>query len=372
MKLSEIVKHQLDDTKCLYRLHNLINDYNYIGMAFNGLDVRLFGRYGYVNIYHWMRNNNYKIYRNSPDILLNINEAIFKYGLDNFELIKYDDIKSLNEEILISRYNSVLIGYNKTLDGLDSNETKYKTRYFTDGYSNARLPIRLSDEILKIEGIRLGMTHHAATEHGPIFNKIWITDGTRDKAIFETELMNYDLNIWKRGRSISMKGVGTGKKKSRSSIKGKISVITKEGKVRYIDPVDLVKYQELGYIKGGLSGSKGLRLINDGVKEMSVPKSELGKYLDSNWKLGHLPSFSSKMEGKVTVSNGVIEKRVDRSELPKYLELKFIVGGLKGKPATTSGKIYIHNEVENKLINPDELDEYLELGYKRGMKPRKK
>lgn len=79
-----------------------------------------------------------------------------------------------------------------------------------------------------------------------------------------------------------MKGVGTGKKKSKSSIKGKISVITKEGKVRYIDPVDLAKYQELGYIKGGLSGSKGLRLINDGVKEMSVAESELNTYLYNN------------------------------------------------------------------------------------------
>lgn len=372
MKLSEIVKHQLDNTKCLYRLHNLVNDYNYIGMAFNGLNIRLFGRYGYANIYNWMKMNNYKIYNVSPDILLNINEAIFKYGLDNFELIRYDDIESLNEEILISRYNSVLKGYNKTLDGLDSNETRYKTRYFTDGYSNARLPIKLSDEILKIEGIRLGMTHHTVPEHGPISNRIWITDGTHDKAIFEVDLSNYDLNIWRLGRSLSMKGVGVGKKRSRSSIKGKISVITEEGKMKYIDPVDLAKYQELGYVKGTLSSNKGLRLINDGVKEMSVTESELDTYLSSNWKLGHLPSFTSKMEGKVTINDGVVEKRVDKDKLPEYLELGFIIGGLKGKPATTSGKIYIHNDVKNKLINPDELDKYLELGYKRGMKPKNK
>lgn len=39
MRLIEIKKGQFnDDTKCLYRLHNVVNNYNYIGMAFSGIN----------------------------------------------------------------------------------------------------------------------------------------------------------------------------------------------------------------------------------------------------------------------------------------------------------------------------------------------
>lgn len=296
MRLIEIKKGQFnDDTKCLYRLHNVVNNYNYIGMAFSGINVRLFGRYGYNVIYSWMKNNNYKIYESSPDILLNINEAIFKYGLENFELFQYDDVYSLTEEILISEYNSVLNGYNKTLDGLNSNETKYKTSYFTDGYSNARLPIVLSDKILEIEGIRQGMTHHVTPEHGPNLNRIWITDGNKDYIIPELEYDQYDKNKWKRGRSSVIKDIK-----------------------KVIKPEDKVKIP---------SKMNGKKTMNNGINEIKVDPNKIEYYLSLGYVLGGLKNKNhSTTKGKIHVYNDLGNKLINPDELDHYLSLNYKLG----------------------------------------------
>lgn len=398
MVLSDIKKGQLSDEITLYRIHNLVNEYNYIGIAEGGMNNRLFSnKYGYIMYYNKGRKHNIQIDSRIPDILLGINDAILKYGAENFDLVLEGIPSDSNsEEILIKKYNSVIYGYNKTLDGLGASETKYKLGYFTDGLVSSMLPLDLEDEILKIPGVIKGYTVKGSRSKdmpGPLKGRIWMTDGISSKAILPLEEKFYsDLN-WKRGRTLNIdkfevynngivnKNIPLGsdvpdgfvKGRIESSIKGRVA-IHKDGVTSYVNPDEVGDKEVEGYSLGRVSsGMKNLRIINNGLDEISVNITELKSYLDSGiWSLGHLDSFKSKMNGKITINNGVTEKRVDPEELDTWISKDYKLGGLpNSNRSTTKGRKYMNNGIISKLVPESDIKKFLDEGYVFGMLPRR-
>ena len=90
--------------------------------------------------------------------------------------------------------------------------------------------------------------------------------------IFEHELKTYIENGWILGSN-------------NHSILGKIKII-KDNKCIVIDPLDLKKYEDDGWVKGSISTTKGKIVVNKNNKNKFILPEELDNYISNGWNKG--------------------------------------------------------------------------------------
>lgn len=392
MKLSEIKSHQFDDNPVIYRLTNIVNDRNYIGLAMYGIHDRLFNkRHGYIEIYNKWRDE-LNIEPGTLDLFLTIKEAIVIYGLDNFELtIEGAPSDTLNEEVLIARYDSVINGYNKTLDGLDIFHTKYKLKAVNNGVKEIRIPEILLDRIKDLPNIFIGSIKSSHTRSDRF---IWMNDGDMNIRVpinlySEFSLRGFiktkrsDSSKFRRGivkahddqgniillpdKSSIPYGFKIGLNDSKRSLKGKVAV-TNGTETRYInrDDLNLPEYFEfhLGRIQ---ETNKGRIIINKDGKEKRIKPEDLNKYKDDNWVEGHSSSFNILISERMWVNNGENTINIREDEYPDYEKKGYKPGILGRSKSPNKGKIAINKNGKTKYIDKCEIPYFINIeGYSLG------
>lgn len=167
------IRTQLRKVKgCLYRIHQISLDKNYIGIGRN-LYSRFYGVWGYIP----------KI--ESRNDLSPIHEAIKKYGYSDFELIvelegDYD-LASSKESDYITLYDSTTKGYNMTSSGKGGRKDLV---YMNDGSKNIRIPRPDVDKYVSL-GFSIGQMK------GPNKGKIHVIKGDDLKFIYPNQLDEY-------------------------------------------------------------------------------------------------------------------------------------------------------------------------------------
>ena len=255
----------LNYNSILYRIHDNLNDKNYIGTAKYGLPGRLYdGFHGHVILYR--ANNLYKcrgMYHN-----MNLN-------LDAFDLIiedtdspnNYDRILQRETE-LIKFYDSVIFGYNVAIDGKPG---------WKDG-------------------------------------SICVNDGTYDIYVYQEDLEHFLQNGFSLGSC------------KHDFLKGTIWV--NDGIIsKMIDPSDFKLYQELGYVRGNLNqpNNSGKVWVNNGITSRLIEKSLLtSKEFSEFTNFGRIEP-PRKKRGKYSapkkniVNDGDKEIRIPVSEIQEFL-----------------------------------------------------
>lgn len=113
--------------------------------------------------------------------------------------------------------------------------------------------------------------------------------------------------------------------------------------------------------------TKGYKRINNGLKNTSVPKDELDKYLKLGWKLGMLPGTTNKSKGKIAVHNDNECIYILPNELNEYLLKGYKRGNpnidQKGNKNNSFNTKLMNNGVKNKRVSLDEVDQYLKNGW---------
>lgn len=298
----------------LYRIHNLSNGKNYIGTAKNGLPNRLYDRsYGHVNHYKW--NTEYKCQGMYSDMNNNISDfiIIIEKELSSKE---YEDILNLETEYII-RYDSVLNGYNVSIDGKPG--WKVGTTCVNNGKYDLYIYQSDVDRFIASGRFSLG-----SCKHSNLKGTMFITNGIEDRMIYKSDFEEFSSLGYKKGRCYSP---------------NKNKVWRNNGvKSRLIRIEDLNKDEFKGYIYEG---------------RIEPPRKPRGKYSSGP---------------KKTVNNGKDMKQIPVSELDEFL---------KNNPEFSLGRLKFNIVSNDELgitthVYDHELGEYLSNGYRLGRLKRKK
>lgn len=265
--IENLPKELLTYDSVLYRIHNKSCNKNYIGTAKYGMPSRLYdGFYGHINLYK--SNNEFRCRGMYHEMQL---------AIDNFQLIiedsvdpsKYSEILE-KETLLIKQYDSVLFGYNVSLDGKPG--WKSGTICVNDGKFD--LYIYQEDvERFYNNGFSLG-----SCKHDFLKGTVWVNDGTISKMIKPEELINYESRGFSKG-SLN------------SPNKGKIWI--NNGKISRLVDRSLIgtnEYKEFRFIgriekprkKRGNYKSEKKTLVTNGTKELRIPNSQVDNFLMNN------------------------------------------------------------------------------------------
>jgi hypothetical protein len=96
-------------------------------------------------------------------------------------------------------------------------------------------------------------------------------------------------------------------------------------------------------------------LVNDGIKQIFVPKEEKDRYLEEGYNIG---SLTKPILGKIKINNGVICKYHDKNDpIPEG----FKIGGLPKEPL-----YYLNNGIKNIRVKISEIEDKINEGWRRG------
>lgn len=312
-------KELVENKYVLYRIHNSVNNKNYIGTAKDGMAERLYNEdYGHVTYYR--SRNSYKCRGMYSDMNEDINAftLIIEYEEYKIEGSSYDTALDMETEYIV-KYDSVLNGYNVSYDG-------------KPGWKE---------------------------------NLVCVNDGIRNLYIRPSDLIRFLSNGYKLGRYEA--------KDNNYFLKGRIFV-TNGKKDRMIFPKDLEKYMKKGFRIGRInSPNKNKVWKNNGIKSKLINPNDLYKFpdfiYDGRIEPARKPRGPYNKEKKKKVNNGVIEKGIPISELDKFLEenSEFSIGRL------SKGSIIVTNDETEitKYISPNELNEFKSNGFRCGRKRNK-
>lgn len=175
----------------IYRIHNLVNDKNYIGKSEVSIEARL---------------DEHRIGKKSN---FHLQSAIKKYGIENFEFLVLEECSPElcceRERYWIKFYDSFNNGYNDTTGG--ENESGWKMsksgiekrlkKIDFKGENNPFYGRKHSDETRK--KISEGRTGNK----NPCSGKVWIMNGSESKRVSKSELQKYLDEGWIKGRYVS-------------------------------------------------------------------------------------------------------------------------------------------------------------------------
>lgn len=394
MRLSEIKLGQFtDDLNSLYKITNLINGRVYIGLATLGMDTRLFNpKFGYITSINSRNKIPREILNETEDILLCIKDAFLKYGLENFDLEIVGKLsESLNEEVLISKYDSVLNGYNKTLDGLDYYSTKYGTKSFNNGKVESRLPAILADKILEMNPtIKLGSLRKSGFTRKDRF--VWMNNGV-DNIRLPIHLYDQFLEMgYSKTKRSEVHSFNRGHIRAHNEDGDVILVTSRDnipegysfgstvrktvsGMIRinngvesiYINPDQFEQYSDLGYVKGSLQETnEGRIMVNKDGRSKMIRREDLESYLSEGWVTGMSESGKKSRSGRTLVNKDGRSISVKNEDLDKYLNDGYSIGLGRHKESPITGKVAINKDGVTKYIKEEELDYWIKEGWSKG------
>ena len=306
--IENLPKELLNYNSILYRIFDAGTNKNYIGTAKYGLPGRLYDR-GYGHVVYYQHLNKTKL----KGMYYNIHER-----LDDFYLIIEYETSPDNYSIVlqketeyIKKYDSVLFGYNVSIDGKSG--WKEGTVCVNDGTYDLYVYPEDVDRFLN-NGFKKG-----SCKHFFLRGTIWVNNGIESRMIDPNELELFKLDGYTEGSLIKPN-------------KDKIWVNDGE-KSRLINKSELISPEfedfSLGRIepprkkRGKYDPSKKKRLVNNGEDEKYVLASEIDKFLKEN------PTYSLG-RCKILINNPLsgVSKFINKSELDDYLQDGFQLGGL--------------------------------------------
>ena len=311
--VENLPKELLNYDSVLYRINDIRTNKNYIGTAKYGLPGRLYDRvYGHVTrfksgdlikcrgMYHEM---NYRL----DDFYIYIEHVT---SPENYESIL------IKETELIKEFDSVLFGYNVSIDGKPG--WKEGTICINDGTFDLYIYPEDINKYLS-NGFVLG-----SCKHDFLKGSIWINNGIESRMINPKDFLLFEDMGYSKGNLMSPN-------------KGKIWVnngIT--SKIVNRDDLTLPELKEFKFFgriestprkpRGKYNPSKKRKILNNGEKEIRVLENEVNEFLKNN------PDYSlGKIKGKVLVSNPILKfsKYIKKSEIEDYISKGFILGKLK-------------------------------------------
>ena len=176
----------------LYRINDSFNSKNYIGTAKNGMPARLYDR-SYGHVLNYRRRNGYKCQK----MYINMNDRINDFSLiieDIRSPKEYDTILSMETE-MIKSYDSVLNGYNVSVDGKPG--WKPGTVCVTNEEYDLYIYPYDIDRFVS-HGFRLG-----SCKHNNLKGLIFVTNGIEDRMINPEDLDEFSSMNYHKGRIAS-------------------------------------------------------------------------------------------------------------------------------------------------------------------------
>lgn len=302
----------------LYRFYNKSNNKNYIGTASHGMKDRLYDPdYGHITLIGVSHkcNNMYFDMKNDPQ-----NFQLFIERYEDATPEVYSQILDLETEFII-KYDSVLNGYNVSMDG----KPGWKEGSICVHKGKFNYYIRPKDLVRFLtEGeFKLGRWDGGDNYH--LKGRIFMNNG-KDEKMVPPDKINEFLNMnYVIGR---FRSPNKGKVWRNNGVKSKL-----------LKPEDLIKDEFKDFIyEGRLEpkrkprgpyNSKGRKKVNNGIIEISIPLDELDEFLKINpeYSLGRL------CKGYLIVSNDELQitKHINKSEYDEYKSKGFRYGRLKKK-----------------------------------------
>lgn len=395
--LLEVKPEDLSKDSVYYIVRNVINNHSYVGIATHGLRNRVFNNvYGYVTDvtknYISRRDELIRDYEGASNLVLEVKVAMAIYGLENFVIsaIGSGDDPNLSEEILIARYNSILNGYNKTIDGLGTTCTKYHLVTYSDSKGRLiNLPESMSDVFINM-GLSRSFKH-------------WVNYDSMSKIVHDYELDEYLSNGYSLGRGEDYTSPARGKVmmnkdlvpvavdpseineylekgyslgRGKSSITGKVAV-SKNGTIKYIDRSEVESYLSKGYSPGFRGVGKPLHASAQDKRVMTDPNGNYGyvdvdkvdELLEMGYTLGHPEGYETKRSKRFSVNDGTrywyVESQEEADDLVRNHGLNYGIGNVKINRLKVD-RVAVNNGEKFKRIRTDELEEYLSKGWKKG------
>lgn len=271
--IENLPKELLNYDSVVYRIHNIETNQNYIGTAKYGMPNRLYdGFHGHVNQYK--ADNKFKLRGMYHQMKLNI---------DNFELYIEEETSPENydwilqkETELILKYDSVLFGYNVSIDGKPG--WKEDTVCVNDGIYDLYIYQKDVERFCQ-NGWKLG-----SCKHNFLKGFIWINDGKVGKMINPKELDDYKKQGFKLGSIVSPN-------KDKIWVNnGKRSKLIDKDKFQTPELKDYVNLGRVEYPNPNKRKPAKTRLVNNGLTELRVLAENLDSFLKNNpeYKLGRI------------------------------------------------------------------------------------
>lgn len=271
----------LNYNSILYRIYDHKTNKSYIGTAKYGLPGRLYDRsYGHVIYYRNINKTKLK------GMYFNMYNRIEDFSL----FIEYTtspsnyDIVLQKETELIKKYDSVLFGYNVSIDGKPG--WKEGTICVNDGVFDLYIYPNDLDRFLE-NGFKLG-----SCKHNFLKGFIWINNGTDSKMIDPEDFELFKLEGYKKGSLIS-----PNKGKVWVNNGNKSLLVNKSD----LNSPELRDFTNFGRIegprkkRGSYDKSKKRKIVNNGKKEIRILVDEVISFLETNpeWKLGRVKKTKS-------------------------------------------------------------------------------
>ena len=262
-------KELLNYNSILYRIYNKANKKNYIGTAKYGMPNRLYGGYGGGHVTLYKRNNSTKCQGMYLDMNSNIND--FQLIIESEVSPEYYDDILLKETELINKFDSIINGYNVSIDG------KPGWKDGTICVNNEKVDIYIYPENLEHfldHGYSIG-----SCKHDFLKGKIFVNNGEISRMVSPENLEKYLNNGFKLG---NLNIPNKGKIWINNGIKSKLVDKSKIGSDELIGFDFFGRIEELPRKKRGSYSAPKKAVVNDGKKEIRVPLDKLSEFLERN------------------------------------------------------------------------------------------
>lgn len=310
--IENLPKELLNYNSILYRIHDYGTNKNYIGTAKYGLPGRLYDRfYGHVVYYKNLNENKLKgMYKNINDRTDDFSLIVeYVTSPENYEVVLQKETE------LIKKFDSVLHGYNVSVDGKPG--WKEGTVCVNNGVYDLYIYPEDINRFLE-EGFSIGSCKHSFLK-----GFIWINNGIESRLI-DPE----DYELFKKDGFIKGNLISPNKGKVWMN-NGSVSKLVNKSE---IDSIKQLGFNNFGRIeekprnsRGKYDPSKKRRSVNNGDKELRILVDEVDEFLKNN------PNFKlGKIKGKILVSNenSRISKFIDKKDLDDYMSKGFKQGKL--------------------------------------------
>ena len=281
----------------LYRINDSFNGKNYIGTAKNGMPARLYDR-SYGHVLNYRRRNEYKCQK----MYINMSDRINDFSLIIEEVKspkEYNTILSMETE-MIKSYDSVLNGYNVSVDGKPgwkpgtvcvTNEEYdlYIYPYDIDGFVS--------------HGFRVG-----SCKHSNLKGMIFVTNGIEDRIINPEDLDEFSSMNYHKGKTFSP---NKGKVWKNNGIKSKLLNIVDLNLPEFSDFIYDGRIEPKRKPRGKYSAPPK-RSVHKGEKIKQIPEDELEDFLKENpdYEIGR-PKFKIVSNDILGITTHIPESRLD-------------------------------------------------------------